>query len=37
MSDLGLVERAREGVRVTYTVTEEGEAFLSQYLHFEKA
>jgi hypothetical protein len=30
MSDLGLVERQREGVRVSYAVTEEGQAFLAQ-------
>jgi hypothetical protein len=30
MSDLGLVERRRDGVRVFYEVTEEGRAFLAQ-------
>jgi hypothetical protein len=30
MSDLGLIERRREGVRVFYAVTEEGLAFLNQ-------
>lgn len=30
MSDLGLVERQREGVRVSYAVTKEGQAFLHQ-------
>ncbi len=30
MSDLGLIERRREGVRVNYAITEEGMAFLNQ-------
>ncbi len=30
MSDLGLIERQREGVRVSYAMTEEGRAFLAQ-------
>jgi hypothetical protein len=30
MSDLGLIERQREGVRVSYALTEEGQAFLNQ-------
>jgi Arc/MetJ-type ribon-helix-helix transcriptional regulator len=29
MSDLGLIERQREGVRVSYALTEEGQAFLA--------
>ena len=31
MSDLGLVERQREGVRVSYAVTEEGRAFVARF------
>jgi hypothetical protein len=30
MADLGLVKRKREGVRVTYIITESGEAFLAR-------
>jgi hypothetical protein len=30
MSDLGLIERRREGVRVNYVVTEDGMTFLNQ-------
>jgi hypothetical protein len=30
MSDLGLIERQREGVRVSYAVTEDGRSFLAQ-------
>jgi hypothetical protein len=30
MSDLGLIERRRDGVRVSYTATEDGLAFLKQ-------
>lgn len=36
MSDLGLIERLRDGVRVTYGVTKEGERFLSQYMNLLK-
>ena len=31
MSDLGLIERQRDGVRVSYSVTKEGHAFLVRY------
>jgi Arc/MetJ-type ribon-helix-helix transcriptional regulator len=31
MTDLGLIERRREGVRVSYSVTQEGHAFLVRY------
>jgi hypothetical protein len=31
MSDLGLVERQRDGIRVSYAITEKGEAFLMQF------
>ena len=31
MSDLGLIERQREGVRVSYSVTADGRAFLVRY------
>ena len=30
MSDLGLIERRREGVRVSYAATADGQAFLTQ-------
>jgi hypothetical protein len=30
MSDLGLIERRREGVRVSYAMTEDGRSFLAQ-------
>ena len=30
MSDLGLIERRREGVRVFYAVTDDGRAFLRE-------
>lgn len=36
MSDLGLVERHRQGVRVIYGITNDGEQFLSRYAASEK-
>jgi hypothetical protein len=32
MSDLGLVERRRDGVRVYYFLTNQGRDFLAQYV-----
>ena len=37
MSDVGLIERHREGVRVIYGVTKQGEQFLSQYTNAGRA
>jgi hypothetical protein len=36
MSDLGLIERRREGVRVFYAATEDGVVFLERCNHMQE-